>query len=250
MEKVLQSSSTGLYLLAFILAWPRKFLKLARGLAGLGTLVGLGYLFLRYYRAWPMTPMFMGSVAVPPFLAIFGLWAFRSNATENQRLGLTLVFGLAATLGLLSSFFPKDFYLPFLKTASLFSQAHLAFNFLGKAGLFLAGIWAFLSFRASLKPISSQIHLWLAIGYVFWTLSMLTGEVWSYLGWGLPVVWDEPVIVCFMATWFYYTALLHLFVTNRRPKTRRVLTVAGIVWLILFNVHPDLGPLRWPPTLW
>ncbi|MDR1576884.1 MAG: cytochrome c biogenesis protein [Deltaproteobacteria bacterium] len=250
MDKIFLSASTGLYTLAFGLAWANKTRKLAVGLALLATMVALGYLFLRYYRAWPMTPMYLGTVSIPPFLALFGLLSFLGSQPDDQKLGLPLTFGLCWALSLLNIFFPKDFYLPFLKTASLFSQAHLAFNFLGKAGFLLAGVWACLAFRPRFRPDVGRIRWWLAIGYVFWTLSMLTGEVWSYLGWGLPVVWDEAVIVCFMATWFFYAAVLHLFVTNRHPLVSRLLAAGGLGWIFLVNVPPDLGPGRWPPTLW
>ncbi|MDR2140191.1 MAG: cytochrome c biogenesis protein [Deltaproteobacteria bacterium] len=249
MERLLLSSSTGLFGLAWGLSPRRGTRKLSRLVAWLGVLTGLVYLFARYYGAWPMTPMYLGSVAVPPFLALFGLWSARPTQGGPHWPGWPLTLGLVFCLDLLSVFFPKDFYLPFLKTASLFSQAHLLFCFLGKAAFLLAGVWAGLRLWAGPGAENGQTRLWLALGFALWTLAMLTGEAWSYLGWGLPVVWDEAVIVCFMASWFYYAAVLHLFVTSRWPRARLYLAVAGLVWVPLVNVLPDLGPWRWPPSL-
>ncbi|MDR1872070.1 MAG: cytochrome c biogenesis protein [Deltaproteobacteria bacterium] len=248
MDKILQTAQGASYGLAFLLTfWPfaRKVSKIV---ALIGVALGLAYILGRYHRSWPMTPMYLGSVAVPPFLALFGLISFRPEDDPAKVKGLSLTFLLALITALLSIIFPKDFYLPFLKTASIFSQAHLVFNFLGKAAFLMAGIWAIVTLGQ--KREEAQIRLWLAIGFVFWTLSMLTGEVWSYLGWGLPVVWDEAVIVCFMATWFFYSAILHLFLIGRWPKARRGLTILGIFWIYLVSVTPDLGPARFPPALW
>ncbi|MDR0548827.1 MAG: cytochrome c biogenesis protein [Deltaproteobacteria bacterium] len=250
MENSLVIAFTSLYGLAAGLFLVPKTRSGAFACAFLGEIAALGYIFLRYYQALPMTPMFLGSIAVPPFLVLFGFSAARKYKEPfPNRLSLTLTLGLAFVLGLLALIFPKDFYLPFLKTASLFSQGHLAFNVLGKAALFLAAIQAFLSLTAKI-PNESQVRFWVALGFIFWTLSMLTGEVWSYLGWGLPVVWDDAVIVCFMATWFFYVALLHMFLTSRYRRARLYLTALGGVWVLLVNVTPDLGPARWPVALW
>jgi hypothetical protein len=263
MDKIPLILSTGLFGLAFSLAlasrpralaqstrspwpaWLTRLTPLALVAACGGILAGLVYIFFRYYRAWPMTPMFMGSVAAPPFLAVFGLISFWKAKEPEKKAGLIWVFGLAFLLGLLSLVFPKDFYLPFLKTASLYSQAHLAFNFLGKAAFLLAAARAFLALRAD-SPDWAPTRFWLAVGFALWTLSMLTGEIWSYLGWGLPVVWDDAVIVCFMATWFYYVAVLHQFLVARRQKAWLYLAAAGGLWVLAVNVVPDLGPARFP----
>jgi hypothetical protein len=146
--------------------------------------------------------------------------------------------------------FPKDFYLPFLKTATFFSHCHLVFTILGKASLFISGLFALdylLANKTGAYAPTSRFILWLVLGFSFWTLSMFSGELWSYLGWGIPVVWDDAVIVTFMATWFFYIALLHLHLTgNFGAKGRAYFSAFGTLWLILVNCIPDLGPFRWP----
>jgi ABC-type transport system involved in cytochrome c biogenesis permease subunit len=158
---------------------------------------------------------------------------------------------LAGLLGMVCWLFPKDFYLPFLKTATVFSHLHLAFTVLGKAAFLLAGLWGGCFFRAgqgSPEVYKRRLTSLTALGFGFWTLSMFSGEIWSYRGWGLAVVWDDAVIVTFMATWFFFTGILHLYLTRLGTTgTRAALAVAGLVWVLLVNCWSDLGPYR-PPV--
>jgi ABC-type transport system involved in cytochrome c biogenesis permease subunit len=88
---------------------------------------------------------------------------------------------------------------------------------------------------------------WTVWGFAFWTLSMFTGELWSYLGWGTPVVWDDPAITTTMATWFFYICLLHLHLTGSwTARSRGVYTAAGALVVLVLNCVPELGPFRFP----
>ncbi|RLA97477.1 MAG: hypothetical protein DRG83_15805 [Deltaproteobacteria bacterium] len=76
---------------------------------------------------------------------------------------------------------------------------------------------------------------------------MFSGELWSYLGWGNPVVWDDATIVMSMATWFYYVALLHLYLLKPWDARKRAYAaVAGLLLVFVFNVLPNLGSFRIP----
>jgi hypothetical protein len=242
-------------ILIYGLSFLTSFLPKAKILPRLGlylaTIIGFYYIFLRYWFSWPMTPMFLGTVAVPPVLSLFGLIGLKFYQEPQKTIFLRLLLLLSFFLGLLSLFFPKDFYLPFLKTASPFSQLHLIFTILGKAALFNSGLKAlmFLLYyrKTNSFPNRKLFFNWLALGFTFWTLSMFCGEIWSYLCWGLPVVWDDAVIVNFMASWFFFITLLHLhlngiFTINKRAA----LSTFGIIWLLTVNCLPDLGPFRWP----
>ena len=261
------------------LSLPLFYLKGKAGavIAGItfwsAVVLGLAYIAWRYWAAWPMTPMYLGTVALPPVLAA-AAWLSSRSAPETQRLFvLRRAICLCFLVGAASALFPKDFYLPFLKTTSVFSHLHLLFTVLGKAALLLAGLWAWSGLhdadrlsqnskettlrenncdahtaRLSSRETTSSAYKfqsWLIWGFALWTLCMFAGEIWSYQGWGIPVVWDDAVIVCFMATWFYYIGLLHLHLTRSwSTRNRRLAAVLGIGLILALNCYPDLGPYR------
>jgi ABC-type transport system involved in cytochrome c biogenesis permease subunit len=68
------------------------------------------------------------------------------------------------------------------------------------------------------------------------------------LGWGSPVVWDDPVITTAMATWLYYGLFLHLhlMMAFKAKKNRPVFALIGAVWVFLFNCLPDMGTFMLP----
>ncbi|MDR2339222.1 MAG: cytochrome c biogenesis protein [Deltaproteobacteria bacterium] len=233
---------------AFILSLPKGTLILSRFLFLAYILVGAAYVFGRYHGSFPMTPMYLGTAATPPALALLGaLWLGARVAPGKLFTYRSLCF-MVFFVGLGPLLFPKDFYLPFLKTATFFSHAHLLFTILGKAAFLLSGIQALdylLKSRGGKDPGPPSFFPALVLGFAFWTLSMFSGEAWSYLGWGLPVVWDDAVIVTYMATWFFYIALLHLHLAGGfPPKARAAFSAAGVPWLLAVNCVPDLGPMR------
>ena len=90
-------------------------------------------------------------------------------------------------------FFPKDHYLPFLRSKTIFSHLFFVFGVIGKSFFLMAAIHGFVFLRQrrygrehltpGLKP-AMQAVVW---GFGFWTFSMFAAEIWSYLGWGSPV---------------------------------------------------------------
>ena len=208
-------------------------------------ILSLVYIGWRYWTAWPMTPMYMGTVALPSVLAIAAWMSSRSVPETQRAFVLRRALCICFLTGAASILFPKDFYLPFLKTTSVFSHLHLLFTVLGKAALLLAGLWAWAGLRDGGRTAHLKFQNWLMWGFALWTLCMFSGEIWSYQGWGIPVVWDDAVIVCFMATWFYYIGLLHLHLTRSwSARNRGLAAIVGIGVILILNCYPDLGPYR------
>lgn len=211
---------------------------------------------LRYWHAWPMMPMHLGPLALPLCLGILswtgGLW----SKEKNNRTGLEL--RLLSALLLLSAlpavFFPKDYYLPFLKSNTIFSHIFFLFSVLGKTCFLIGALKAVVYLRSSGKgsatspePGLDKTMHWVIWGFAFWTLSMFAGGIWSYLGWGTPVVWEDAAITLTMAAWFYYICLLHLHLTGTWNMRKRALfTIIGTFVILGLNCHPDMGPLRLP----
>jgi hypothetical protein len=208
---------------------------------------------VRYIPAWPMMPMYLSPALLPVFLGFFHLLPVGGRGTGA--VARKAILAMCSAISMAVVFFPKDFYLPFIKSQTLAAHFFLLFGTLGK-GCFLAGsAWAMEDLLAknrngdANRPSSAagrSFH-WNAWGFCLWTLSMFSGEIWSYLGWGTPVVWDDPAITGVMATWFFYICLLHLHLTGTwSVRSRSTYAAIGALAIAVLNIYPDLGPFRWP----
>jgi hypothetical protein len=241
------SLTAGFLALSLVLALFRAGREFSRGALFPAIAAGLAYIAWRYRGSWPMTPTYLGTAGLPPFLAALGFaCAGASPEARFVRLGCVV---LALSLSLASLLFPKDFYLPFLKTASLFSHAHLWFTLAAKSALLFSALWSAGCLLVRHPDPASQRMAWNSLvgGFGLWTLAMFAGEIWSYRGWGVPVVWEDATIIAFAATWFYYIGLLHLYLTGRWPvRARHWASVAGALLILVLNCSNDFGPFR-PP---
>lgn len=244
---------------------------------------------LRFWTAWPMLPMYAGPLALPLFMA--GVVAFNRPLSPTQTLACRGVLSLTFIIALAGVLFPKDYYIPFIKSQTVWSHLFFWLGVAGRVCFFVAAAWAMAGLFARngapeqrskgksemgrwgdgenrrngeidysptpRHPLSPSPHhrispasrsmLWTVWGFAFWTLSMFTGELWSYLGWGTPVVWDDPAITTTMATWFFYICLLHLHLTGSwTARSRGGYTAAGALVVLVLNCVPELGPFRWP----
>ncbi len=248
-----------LYLLALMNALvsggrgPRDIFFLAPALAA-----NLAALALRYHQAWPMLPMHLGAVALPLCLGLPALFTGKAH-TPLERTSWRLLLALTALSACLALCFPKDFYLPFLKSKTLFAHGFLWFGLAGKSCLAVGASWALAALliaprgpeppAAAIATAMRRCQRWLALGFVLWTLAMFSGEMWAYLGWGTPVVWEDPAIALTMAGWFFYTGLLHLHISRRWPLSARAACAAlGGITVLGLTCLPDFGPFRspWP----
>lgn len=203
----------------------------------------------RYHQAWPMLPMYLGPVALPFCIGVLILFTGRRDP-ENlffRRTVSALILMIAAAAVL----FPKDYYLPFIKSKTISAHLFFFFGILGRGCFMVAAAWAVagLSRHPEKQPLhtGSRTTPWIVWGFSFFTLSMFAGELWSYLGWGTPVIWDDPAITTTMATWFFYICWLHLHLTGSwsRPS-RAVYAAVGALVVFALNCIPELGPFRWP----
>ena len=217
----------------------------------------------RYWLAWPMLPMYMGPVVLPLFLGVILVLRRHWDDGWTWPAVLTLLVIIALTAVL----FPKDYYIPFVKSQTIWAHLFFWFGVAGRGCFLIAAAWAMAGltmgrgqtergrngdtqFKSSPRHCSSPASrsmLWTVWGFAFWTLSMFTGELWSYMGWGTPVVWDDPAITTTMATWFFYICLLHLHLTGSwTARGRSMYAAAGALVVLVLNCVPELGPFRWP----
>ena len=264
--------ATGLYILGLVSAiWfsrrPRTllFILLPALLANAAALIG------RYWIAWPMLPMYAGPQALPVFMGTMAIAI--GYPRKNDSCPLRIILLLIVVIALAGVLFPKDYYIPFIKSQTVWAHLFFWFGVAGRGCFLFSAAWAMAGLiegqekrdegrnnRSTNRPPSSLVHRpsnapspssrtmhWAIWGFAFLTLSMFAGELWSYLGWGTPVVWDDPAITTTMATWFFYICLLHLHLTGTwSARARSLYAAAGAAVVLGLNCIPELGPLRWP----
>ena len=202
---------------------------------------------LRYWICFPMLPLYQGAFFLPFIMGITGIYfhVFRKNILP----GLFLINILAWS----ALFFPNDFYLPFLQFKTLFSHCFFLLGIIGKSMFLLgASIAVQVLFfknkddKDKLNAIKTMDRI-VSWGFIFWTFSVFAGAIWSWLGWGSPVIWDDPLIATTMATWLLYSFLLHLRLTMfSNTKVRAWFFLGGGFFVFFFNCVTELGQFKLP----
>ena len=224
----------------------------ALGLMGLGLAAGLLAAAHRYLAACPMLPMHLAPTLSAALLSLFALVRtarFRKREPEPPELDalrialVMLALCLAACL-----LFPKHFYLPFLRSDSPFAHLMLWAGACGRACFVFGAAWSLVFFRADEArrgPCLKRSLAWMIWGFALWTLAMFSGELWSYLGWGTAVVWEDPALLLTMAAWFLAATVLHLHFSRNIGMRLRAACAAGCgMGILILGLLADFGPFR------
>jgi len=184
----------------YLLSWGAAVLGRNRGgrpvlvLLALGFLANLLSVAGRYYFSWPLMPMYQTPFFLP---LVIGILAFKT--TRNRQAGWCPLLLVVCFLSLVAAFFPNDFYLPFLKSRTIFAHIFFLTGVISMACFMIAGIRAVEYLRSVRSGRTERFgsaggHLadentdsafrWIVWGFAFGTISMFSGEIWSYLGWG------------------------------------------------------------------
>ncbi len=237
-----------LYLFGFFASLFRAR-RLSRISIGLGLCSNLLSAGARYYNAWPLLPLFQGPFFLPLFFGVCCTSRFRDDHPK-----VPLFSGALALMGLTALFFPNDFYVPFLKSKTIFSHLYFVFGVVGRACFFMSALWAVLFLidnKNQNKGGMGPVYTWVVRGFVFWTLSMFSAEAWSYLSTGYPVVWEDASMTTTIAAWFYYACFLHLHLYGVWSlKFRSIFAAIGAVVVFTFTSYPELGAFRIPEFRW
>ncbi len=211
-------------------------------------------IFLKYYLlALPLMPMHLGVIGITMGISI--VWCSRFflkinyiQDSESAVLQLCIILLLVVSI-----VFPKNFYLPFLRSYAIWSHLFFLFGVVGRTLLLCGALLPLATIFRQAKDshirtdqLATPVNfiIW---GYGFLALSMFSGEIWSYLGWGTPVVWEDPAIPTTIGLWFYWTCFLHLhYMKNWSVQRRTVFMAVGGLLVLVLSVHPDMGPFRLP----
>jgi hypothetical protein len=214
----------------------------------LAAAAGFVYAGMRYWMTWPMTPMFVGSLLYPPLLVVFGSFSLRKSAPESALLLRRWLIACGLIVVLAGVCFPKDFYLPMVKTTSVWAHGVLLFGSLGRACLFVAGGWGCAALCGH-DQVMRRMFRWMVWGFGFWTLSLFSGELWSYTGWGEPMVWEDASTLTAIGTWLFYVGVIHLHLGRLGSRRTRAATgILGVLLILALNGGPDMGPFVDPLT--
>ena len=210
-----------------------------------GCICNILSLGMRYYISFPLLPLYQGAYFIP---CIVGLFCIKPLFFRSGHLMQPLLVSFLAVTALL---FPNDYYIPFLQFKTPYSHLFFLFGVMGKALFLMTGVRAYMILTGASDPKSAKKMISTAMwGFFFWTLSIFSGALWSYLGWGAPVVWDDPILTTTMAIWLYFTLFLHLHLTRLNGTTSRaVLALAGALGMFITTCLPELGLFRWPRGL-
>jgi hypothetical protein len=211
--------------------------------AGLGC--NLISLILRYQSYFPFISLYQTAFFLPFTVGVAGI-------VMLPRLNLAWILPVNM-LAWTACFFPNDFYLPFIQSQSIFAHGLFVFGIMGRTLFLLAGTAgaAFLIYPGEKKRIAGRSMLRFVLwGFFFWTLSVFSGAVWAWLGWGSPIVWNDPLITCTMATWLLYAFVLHLGLTRFSDlKSKAWFILSACFFMFCVNCVLEAGPFRFPEFL-
>jgi len=113
---------------------------------------------------------------------------------------------------------------------------HVVTCFLGYGAFVIAAVFGFLYLRKKENPsgtpgkeeLQEYLYRSVAVGYVLFTLGIVTGSVWAHSAWGSWWSWD-PKETWALITWMIYTALLHRRIAGKDgAKGMAVLSLVGL----------------------
>lgn len=244
----LLKAALGLYLAAalfqvFLLGGEKRPLRLAAlGLTGLA--FALQSLYLA--AAWVQ----MGYLPVTNLFSTLFFFSWAMGGTFlyfelRYRIGAAGLFVLGVTMLLLGTALKRgpmiSPLIPALDTP-LFTM-HVAFSFMGYALFAMAfSVAAAYLMPSFLRPRSMPSRELLRrhneeailLGFVFFSLCMISGSIWAYVAWGYWFSWNIKGVWSFIV-WLFYAGMCHAkFVRRWQGEGYALLSIAGFA-IVLFT---------------
>jgi len=111
---------------------------------------------------------------------------------------------------------------------------HVITCFLGYASFFVASVFGIILLKQSSSPQGTQptgtmFYRCVMIGFIFFTVGIITGSVWAQVAWGRYWGWD-PKETWALITWLIYAAVIHERIRGGGVTKRvAVLALIGLV---------------------
>ncbi len=215
----------------------------------LGIFINLISVSICLYHSLPLVPVFQKSPFIPLVFAIVSIFFTKK---EDRNILTLYITGTVCFLSILYSLFPKDYYLPFLQTKTVFAFLFFICAIIGINFYLLAGIMSLkkLISKDLIDLGQSTINKAIIWGIFFQTISMFSGEIWSYIISGSPIVFKDASVLAYTSIWFYYIGFLHLYLLKKiNIYQKNIFLITGIVIVFLFFLYPETGPFTIPGLL-
>jgi len=186
---------------------------------------------------------------------VFFSWAttlitFAGIRGEARNRVLTFIMPAAALMLGYASFSPGidssiQPLIPALKSNWL--AIHVITCFLGYASFIVASVFGIFMLRnghilSGRHPWGEMFYRCVMIGFVFFTVGILTGSVWAHMAWGRYWGWD-PKETWALITWLLYAAVLHEKVRSGRVTGRVImLSFAGLLSVLFTYIGVNYLP--------
>ncbi len=207
--------------------------------------LAVGFLLQSLYligRGWLGDVFIPNSMVEGPFLLPWCLAAIalvRSLTKPGEGMGGAMA--LVVLFSLFSVFYAKGMIPPTPKKLSAWAVSFFLSESLAHALFYTGALIAFVSLIR--REPSNGYFLWVAWGFIVYTIAQVTGAIWCFVGWGNTFSWGSRHLAS-AAIWTFFAASLHLpFIAGWKSK-RAVMAVAGGVLVFYLSYSGYLAEMR------
>lgn len=151
-------------------------------------------------------------------------------------LSLTLVFGFASR-----TMYGIDHGI------NLIAYWHIPIAFLTAGALSATFVGSVLYLKYEGRFWNRLAHSGGEIGFLFATLTLVTGSLWGRVVWNSWWEWSDVRLVTFLMVWFIYAGYLVVYASTERGNDERYAAVYGTIAFVTVPITYTAGRL-WTPT--
>ena len=157
----------------------------------------------------------------------------------------TLVAGLAS-LGLVFGV-ASDVMYGVEHGANLLAYWHIALAWVAAVALSTTFLGSLLHLRFEGRYWNRVAHSSGELGFVFATLTLVTGSAWGRVIWNSWWEWTDVRLVTFLLVWFVYAGYLVVYSTTERGSDERFAAIYGVVGFLTVPLS-YVSTRLWVPT--